>query len=260
VTPVPVVVDCDAETDDAIAILLAALHPGLELLGVSTASAAEAAAVRAMVEQAGIDVDVHAGTSWLISTLSEASAPLALVTTGPLTNLAAALAADGSLTGSVARLVVLGGAHREPGVTPYADRNVWSDPQAAATVLAASFREVLLVTADATAVAALSDADLERWRGLGTPAGRAAADLAASRLDRGARVHDPLAVAALLDPGLLTTLRAAVRVECTDPTTYGATRFAAEVDEKRGRVSVAVGADRARYLDLLDATLGRQQD
>ena len=131
-----------------------------------------------------------------------------------------------------------------------------SDPDAAATVLAAPFREVLLVTADATASAALNGADLDRWRALGTPAARAAADLAASRLDRGARVHDPLAVAALVEPGLLTTLRAAVRVECTDPTTYGATRFAAEVDERRGRVSVAIGADRARYVDLLDAALG----
>nr|WP_246319404.1 nucleoside hydrolase [Nocardioides kongjuensis] len=155
-------------------------------------------------------------------------------------------------------MVVLGGTHREPGVTPYADRNVWSAPRAAAAVLAAPFRDVLLVTADATAAAALDDAAPQRWRRLGTPAARAAADLAASRLDRGARVHDPLAVAALLDPGLLTTLRAAVRVECTDPTTYGATRFAAEVDEERGRVAVAVAADRARYLELLTATLGRQ--
>jgi inosine-uridine nucleoside N-ribohydrolase len=257
VTRVPVVVDCDAESDDAIAILLAALHPGLDLLGVSTASEEEASTLRGMVARGGVDVDVHAGTSWLLATLSGASAPVALVTTGPLTNLAAALAADRSLTGSVSRLVVLGGTHREPGVTPYADRNVWSDPQAAATVLAAPFGEVLLVTADATAAAALSSADLDRWRALGTPAARAAADLAAPRLDRGARVHDPLAVAALLDPGVVTTLRAAVRVECVDPTTYGATRFAAEVDEKRGRLSVAVGADRARYVRLLDATLGQ---
>lgn len=54
------------------------------------------------------------------------------------------------------------------------------------------------------------------------------------------------------------TLRAAVRVECADPTTYGATRFAAEVDEKRGRTTVAVGADRQRYVDLLCTTLGKQ--
>ncbi|WGY00046.1 nucleoside hydrolase [Nocardioides sp. QY071] len=257
-TPVPLVLDCDAGTDDAIAILLAALHPGLDLLGVSTASEEEAASVRGMIERGGVEVDVRPGTSWLLSTLAGAAAPVTLVTTGPLTNLAAALAADRSLTGAVARLVVLGGTHREPGVTPYADRNVWSDPDAAATVLAAPFREVLLVTADATASAALSSADLDRWRALGTPAARAAADLAASRLDRGARVHDPLAVAALVEPGLLTTLRAAVRVERTDPTTYGATRFAAEVDEARGRVTVAVRADRERYVDLLCATLGRQ--
>lgn len=256
--PVPVVLDCDAGTDDAIAVLLAALHPDLDLLGVSTGSEEEATSVRGMVTQGGVDVDVHAGPSWLVATLAGASVPVALVTTGPLTNLAAALAADRSLTGSVSRLVVLGGTHRQPGVTPYADRNVWSDPDAAATVLAAPFREVLLVTADATASAALNGADLDRWRALGTPAARAAADLAASRLDRGARVHDPLAVAALVEPGLLTTLRAAVRVECTDPTTYGATRFAAEVDERRGRVSVAIGADRARYVDLLAAALGQQ--
>ncbi|GAA4095122.1 hypothetical protein ACFFOS_06575 [Nocardioides kongjuensis] len=99
-TPVPVVIDTDAETDDAIAILLAAIHPGLDLLGVSTASEEEAATVRGMVAQGGVDVDVHAGTSWLLSTLAESSAPVALVTTGPLTNLAAALAADRSLTGS----------------------------------------------------------------------------------------------------------------------------------------------------------------
>lgn len=258
-TRVPVVVDCDAETDDAIAILVAALHPGLDLLGVSTASADEAVAVRALVGSGGVDVVAHAGVEWLVATLRAAVEPVTLVTTGPLTNLTAALAADRSLPGSVARLVVLGGTHREPGVTPYADRNVWSDPRAAAEVLAARFRDVLLVTADATASAALDDADLARLRALGTPAAQAAADLAATRLDRGARVHDPLAVAAVLEPGLLTTLRAAVRVECTDPTTYGATRFAAEIDEKRGRVAVAVGADKAAYLDLLCATLGRQQ-
>ncbi|MBV6725804.1 nucleoside hydrolase [Nocardioides daeguensis] len=255
-TPVPVVVVCDAETDDAIAILLAALDPGLDLLGVSTASRQEAAEVRALVASGGVDVAVHAGVDGLVAAVRDAAEPVTLVTTGPLTNLAAALAADPSLPRAVRRLVVLGGTHREPGVTPYADRNVWADPQAAADVLAAPFRDVLLVTADATASVALDGADLARLRALGTPAARAAADLAAARLDRGARVHDPLAVAAVREPGLLTTLRAAVRVECTDPTTYGATRFAAEVDERRGRMSVAVGADKARYVEVLVAALG----
>ncbi|GAA3665367.1 nucleoside hydrolase [Nocardioides ginsengisoli] len=249
---IPVVLDSDAETDDAIAILLAARHPGLDLLGVSTASAEEAARLREMTAVVG-DVGVHVGVDWLRETLTAAAEPVTLVTTGPLTHVAAALAADRSLARAVRRLVVLGGAHREPGVTAHAERNIWSDPDAAAAVLTAPFRDVLLVTADATASVALDDADLARLRALGTPVARAAADLAATRLDRGARVHDPLAVAALLDPGLLTTLRAAVRVERSDPETYGATRFAAELDEKQGRATVAVRADKRRYVDLLRA-------
>src|SRR5688572_13599360 len=33
---IPVILDCDTGTDDAVAIMLAALHPGLDLLGVTT--------------------------------------------------------------------------------------------------------------------------------------------------------------------------------------------------------------------------------
>ncbi|THJ10236.1 hypothetical protein E7Z54_03005 [Nocardioides sp.] len=73
----------------------------------------------------------------------------------------------------------------------------------------------------------------------------------------GAPLHDPLAVAALVEPDLLTVLHASVTVERADPTSYGATRFASEVDESGGRVGVAVAADRDRYVDLLCEVLGR---
>ncbi|GAA1524394.1 nucleoside hydrolase [Nocardioides humi] len=309
----PVVLDCDTGTDDAVAILLAALHPRLDLLGVTTVwgnhdvrhTTDNSLRVLDLVGRGGVGgVGVHPGRNepvrprleplpsgrddlpptldlpaptsvagadaveWLVATLRAATEPVALVATGPLTNLAAALAADRSITGSVARLVVLGGAHREAGVTPYAERNVWCDPEAAADVLAAPFRDVLLVTMDATFSAPLTAADAARLRALGTPAATAAAAFVEARIDwyrrdramaavGGAPLHDPLAVAALVDPGLLTTLRASVRVERTDPATYGATRFAAEVDEARGRLAVAVRADHDRYLDLLCAALAR---
>lgn len=249
----PLVIDADAHTDDAVAILLALAHPALDLRGVTAATADEAHALAALVGPAPVPIETGPGR--LAELVRAAPAPVTLVTTGPLTHLAAALAADRSLPRAVARLVVVGGAHRAAGVTAHAERNVWTDPAAAATVLAAPFRDTWLVTADATASAALTDADLARLRASGAGA---AADLCAERLDRGALVHDPLAVAAVVDPTLLVTLRAAVRVECTDPTTYGATRFAAEVDERRGRTTVAVGADRQRYVDLLCTTLGKQ--
>ncbi|TWH01605.1 purine nucleosidase/pyrimidine-specific ribonucleoside hydrolase/ribosylpyrimidine nucleosidase [Nocardioides sp. J9] len=304
----PVVLDCDTGTDDAVAILLAALHPDLDLLGVTTVWGNHDVArttentLRVLDAVGRGDVGVHPGrdepfrprieaipsgradlpptlplpdpvstageeaVEWLVGTLRAAATPVALVATGPLTNLAAALAADRSITGSVGRLVVLGGTHRQTGVTPYAERNTWCDPEAAADVLAAPFRDVWLVTMDATCSAPLTRADAARLRGLGTAAGRVAADLVEERVAwhrragvevAGGRapVHDPLAVAALVAPDLLTTLRASVEVERRDPVRYGATRFTAEPDERRGRLRVAVRADHDRYVDLLCDTL-----
>lgn len=296
----PVVLDCDTGTDDAVAILLAALHPDLDLLGVTTVWGNHDVrhttdnTLRVLDLLGRGEVGVHPGRNapfrprieplpsgradlpptldlpapvsaagaeaveWLVATLRAATEPVALVATGPLTNVAAALAADRRVVDAVGRLVVLGGAHRRAGVTPYAERNVWCDPEAAADVLAARWRDLLLVTMDATFSAPLDAADAARLRALGTPAALAAADFVDARIawyDGPAPLHDPLAVAALVAPELLTTLRATVRVERTDPERYGATTFSAEPDERRGRVAVAVRADREGYLDLLSAVL-----
>jgi inosine-uridine nucleoside N-ribohydrolase len=308
---VPVILDCDTGTDDAVAVMFAALHPDLDLLGVTTVWGNHDVrnttdnTLRVLDLLGRGDIGVHPGRNqpirpriealpsgrgdldptldlpepvsvaagdaveWLIETLRAATEPVALVPTGPLTNVAAALAADRRVVDAVGRLVVLGGSHREAGVTPYAERNVWCDPEAAADVLAAPFRDVLLVTMDATFSAPLTAADAVRLRELGTPAAQAAASFVDARIEwyqrdpsmaavGGAPLHDPLAVAALVAPDLLTVLRASVTVERTDPTSYGATRFASEVDEDRGRISVAVAADRDRYLDLLCEVLAGQ--
>lgn len=308
-TRLPVVLDCDTGTDDAVAILLAALHPDLDLLGVCTVwgnhdvrhttdntlrvldlvgrgavgvHPGRNGPVRPRIEPlpsgrpdlpptldlaAPVSVAGAEAVEWLVSTLRDTTDPVVLVATGPLTNLAAALDADPSITRAVGQLVALGGTHRQPGVTPHADRNVWCDPEAAADVLAAPFRDVLLVTMDATFSAPLSTADAARIRSSGTPAGRAAADLVDARIGwyqrdpamaaRGAApLHDPLAVAAVVAPELLTTVRASVEVERADPERYGATRFSAEPDERRGRVSVAVRADHDAYVSLLCDTFG----
>lgn len=310
----PVVLDCDTGTDDAVAVLLAALHPGLDLLGVTTVwgnhdvrhttdntlrvldlvgrgAAAGGAGVHPgrngpvrprisplpsgredLAPTLGLPAPVSVAggdaVEWLVQTLRAVTEPVALVATGPLTNVAAALAADRRIVGSVGRLVVLGGSHREAGVTPYAERNVWCDPEAAHDVLTARWHDVLLVTMDATFSAPLTRADARRLRALATPAGEAAASFVEARIawyERdpamaalgAAPLHDPLAVAALVAPDLLTVLRAGVAVERADPATYGATRFTAELDEGQGRVRVAVAADRDRYVDLLCSTFSK---
>ena len=296
----PLIIDCDTGSDDAVAILLAALHPDLHLLGVTTVWGNHDVAhttdnsLRVLDLVGRGDIGVHPGVDgpgrtdlpptldlpeptsvarapaveWLVETLRAATTPVALVPTGPLSNIAAAVEADPRLVEAVGRLVVLGGSHRERGVTPYAERNVWCDPDAAHAVLHAGFADVLLVTMDATFSAPLAAADTERLRAVGTVAATTAAELVDERIAwyrrdaamaplGAAPLHDPLAVACLLDPGVVEVREATVVVERTDPTTYGATRFSFAGDAPRGApVRVALRADHQRFLDLLCDALG----
>lgn len=296
----PLIIDCDTGTDDAVAILVAALHPDLELVGVTTVWGNHDVAhttdnslrvldligrgdigVHPGVDGAGrtdlpATLDLPAPTSlagvpaveWLVETLRAATTPITLVPTGPLSNIAAALEADPRIVEAVDRLVVLGGSHREAGVTPYAERNVWCDPRAAHATLTAGFRDVLLVTMDATFSAPLTGADADRLRAVGTVAATTAASFVDARIDwyrrdpamaslGAAPLHDPLAVACLVDPAVVAVRNASVTVERTDPTTYGATRFSFAGERSDGApVQVALSADHDRFLAFLCGALG----
>ena len=304
---IPVILDCDTGTDDAVAVMLAALHPHLDLLGVTTVWGNHDVrhttdnTLRVLDLLGRYDVPVHAGANapyrqriepipsgradlppeldlppttlhpakepaatWLVRRLHAASRPVTLVLTGPMTNLATAVTAHPEVVDQVDRLVVLAGSHREPGVTPYAERNVWCDPEAAAAVLTAGFRRVTMVAMDATFSAPLTRADADRVAASDTPAAHAAASFIRERIRwylrdaamaaaHAAPLHDPLAVACLVDPEVVATVPASVIVETSDPTTYGATTFV--LDAPAPTVEVALSADHGRFLDLLCATL-----
>jgi purine nucleosidase len=143
-----------------------------------------------------------------------------LIGIGPATNLALALATEPALAGRVAEVVLMSGAVSEGNITPAAEFNAWSDPEALAILLGCG-RPVTLVTLDLTAQALVTPARVAALRAAGK--GRclaAAADILASiptsrRFDhRGVPLHDPCAVAWLLDPGLFATRAVSVEVEC----------------------------------------------
>jgi inosine-uridine nucleoside N-ribohydrolase len=152
-----------------------------------------------------------AAADLMTETARRAVEPLTLIALGPLTNVALALARDAAALGRLARIVVMGGAVDVPGnVTPEAEFNIHVDPDAAARVLGAGLT-LDLVPLDATRQAVLSREALER-------ALRARPGALAERVAAFTRVgfradathgppamllHDPLAVAAALDPTLV---------------------------------------------------------
>ena len=218
----PVILDCDTGTDDALAIALAALHPDLDLLGVTTVWGNHEVAhttdntLRVLDHLGFVDVPVHAGLAgpyagrdpplpggradlpttldlppahaepvsstdavgWLVETLRRGDRAGGAGGHGPVSNLAAALAprpapARARRPAGPPRAAPTGA----PGVTPWAERNVWCDPEAAAVVLAAAgATTTVVVTMDATYAAAPRHA---RRRGLGGSRDSRAGTLAA---------------------------------------------------------------------------------
>jgi purine nucleosidase len=167
---------------------------------------------------------------------------LVLVATGPLTNIATAIIREPALARWVKRLVLMGGAFMEGGnTTPAAEFNIWRDPEAARIVFRAfgddGAAPLVAVGLDVTRKVQLLP---EHLSGLADRVGKTPRALALLRfLEDATRhyfefiekregrrfftMHDPLAVAAALDPSLIETQRVAVDVETVGALTTGMT-------------------------------------
>jgi len=136
-----------------------------------------------------------------------------LVTLGPLTNVAKALARAPEISGLVGRCVVMGGAACTVGnVTPAAEYNVWVDPEAARAVFRSGLPIEMVGWELCRGPATLSEEEMDRVRGFGTPVARFAMDCNASALEAarlqsnepGLPLPDPVAMAIAIDPSICT--------------------------------------------------------
>jgi purine nucleosidase len=94
---------------------------------------------------------------------------LTLVTLGPLTNIALALARDPSFPTRVERCVVMGGAPCcEGNVTPAAEYNIWVDPEAARMVFRSALPLEMIGWQLSRGASVLDDTDIARALALDT--------------------------------------------------------------------------------------------
>jgi purine nucleosidase len=313
--PRKVILDCDPGIDDALAIVFACGHPGLDLCGVTTVAgnvglALTTANALSVLEFAdchrvpvaagspvpllrphndardvhgetglghaqlppprGRSLDVHA-TDLIIDTVGASPGEITLVATGPLTNIALAVRKQPALVRQVADLVIMGGSATRGNVTPAAEYNIATDPEAAAIVFGAGWR-VTMVGLDVTLQARASQPVRERMAGLGrlgsdlllpSLGGYRADDLTndepGGQVDPlgpagdGPAVHDVVALALVAEPGMFRCWPARVEVETVGQWTAGMTVTDFQAPAQYRNALVAMSVDAARFWDTVIA-------
>lgn len=208
-------------------------------------------------------LDPRHAVDLLADVVREQEEPVTLVAIGPLTNVALFYAVHPEQAARLGRVVVMGGTGRTGGdgnVTPRAEFNAWADPDAAYRVLTEpglpSAVPTTLVTMDVTMTVPLTEPHLHRL-GAGGAAGRAARAMLEPAFPhyetrygtRAVAVHDAVAVAEVVRPGLLTLEPAAVTVDRTDGPGRGATAVGHSAVPPW--LTVSTGADAGAVVDLV---------
>lgn len=303
--PIPLILDCDPGHDDALAIILAANNPALQLLGITTVSGnggiakvtlnarrvatlvnlnvpiAEGAgkAILGAIEEAS---DIHGESALdgaplpepkielsklhavdlIAKLITEHQESVTLVATGPLTNIALFLKMYPNLKSRVSEIVFMGGSASRGNRTPYAEFNIWMDPEAADVV----FRSGIPLTMcglDVTHQALVTKDIFEKLATMKTDLSETIIGLLkffAKTYDEvfempDPPLHDPVAIALLIDRTVVKSRFVNVQVELNGTLTRGAT--VVDIFEKMGQpanchVALELDADKFWHL-MLDA-------
>jgi purine nucleosidase len=204
---------------------------------------------------------------FIIETLmAQPAGSVTLCPLGPLTNIALAMQREPAITPRIAEIVLMGGGCFEGGnITPNAEFNIYVDPEAAAIVFGSGVK-LTMIPLDCTHQALTSAARVAAFRALGTPVGKATAELLDffERFDEekygtdGGPLHDPCVIAFLLRPDLFTGRLINVEIETASPLTLGMT--VADwwgVTDRRKNCFMARTVDSDGFFGLLTERLAR---
>jgi purine nucleosidase len=201
---------------------------------------------------------LHPAKAWdfLARLVLDAPGEVTLLATGPLTNVAYTFELHPELPGLLARLVLMGGAYGltpygKGNRTPYAEFNIWQDPEAA-NIVFNSGADIFAVGLDVTMnpTACLNSQHLEQIKTRRTPAAHLVAQLVEYEVKYHGccRMHDPLALATLLDASLLDFTLAKVEVVEGNDWDRGVTRILPSGSSQP--IHVASTVDGPRFLKL----------
>ncbi len=196
---------------------------------------------------------------FLADTLRAAPEPLTVVATGPLSNIGLMILKHPDVLPKIAKLIWMGGVfYRKSEIITPTEFNAFCDPEALRIVLDSRV-PLTLVGLDVTMQVLIEAPHYAELATIDTPLGRLVNDwllfyekLHRSAMGIGGAMHDPLALALVIDPTLVRTRPAHIAVDLTGTYAFGAT--VADFWGERGEpdnAHIAVEVDSARFFTLM---------
>jgi purine nucleosidase len=303
-------IDTDTGSDDAVALVIAFKHPGIEIAGISVVAgncSLDKALQNALYtrEICGADhVPVYAGLAVplirgpfhaenvhgvdgmgdiglplygrvpdeghaidkMIEAILTRPGEITLVTLGPLTNIAVALAREPRIAKAVKHCVIMGGIGDGPGnVTPASEFNIYADPDAARMVFQSGMPIVMCGWDVSWRYAVVEPADTDELKRVGGKLGDFCVDIQRFLVEFATKVSglpgidlpDPITVAIAIDPSIVTkSSEAYVEVVNADGPALGQTIIDRKLHAgKPVNATVVDVASREKFMAMLTAAV-----
>jgi len=209
-------------------------------------------------------VNMHA-VDYLIERVLAEPNQISIFPIGPLTNIAMAIRKEPKFAKAIKELVIMGGAIQEAGNTsPLAEFNIFVDPHAAHIVFHAGI-PITLIPLDVTHKCLLKREHLDRLLKIDSPISRFVRDAVEVYLEfshekgfEGSALHDPLTLATILAPELLTLKEYFVDVDISGGVSMGKT-FADIFNTTKQDANMKVAMD-VRGDDFIELFLQRVEN
>jgi purine nucleosidase len=196
---------------------------------------------------------------------------------GPLTNIATVLKSDPGIAKLIKSFALMGGSLSGGNISPAAEFNFYVDPEAARVVFDSGV-PIVMVGLDVTHKVLLRENHVRTLEAAQNPVSQAAAKIMRATLGRVAKtndetvvaMHDPLTIASLIDPGVITLRDYYVQIETSGELTAGQSvgyshgpvrrsppldtgdaAGAIPVEEFKPNCKVAVAVDPDKFFNLL---------
>jgi ribosylpyrimidine nucleosidase len=180
-----------------------------------------------------------------------------------MTNLALAMRIEPKIIDKIEQVVLMGGSIANGNVSPAAEYNIYADPEAAHIVFNSGVN-VLMVGLDVTRKLMVLPEIIKRMENINNRLSKLFVDLMNVFNDNQKRVfglpggplHDPLTIAYLIDPTILSTRKTNCEIDITGGPSYGRTNvdFYDYLKQEKN-IKVAIDVDVDKFWDLIESVL-----